>query len=309
MGGLFFVPMVGLLGILIAWYRRDPQRFLDGAAEDAPLRLTRWAIGMLAPQRAEWGQAMLGELGHIKGWARRMRFALGCVAAAPMLPPWGRAAAGVWAMIALAASSVGLYASVAVHYRLAGGDWIAGGVLTLFVIGVLLGGSSLARRAGVAIPGLLGGLIVALVWLALSGFTFLDQILPDIVHWHQLVDLLVVPFVVGAAGTLWSGDPVVGKRVARLAAITSGLGLFVYTSIAVAVIGGGGPPDQDGGFTLRGTVSDRLGNNMIILAYATFVVATVGWGGAASAGRLLRRTPPPAIAGPISPNPEPQQGA
>ena len=23
MGGLFFVPMVGLLGILIAWYRRD----------------------------------------------------------------------------------------------------------------------------------------------------------------------------------------------------------------------------------------------------------------------------------------------
>ena len=66
MGGLFFVPMVCLLGILIAWYRRDPKRFLDGPTEDAPLRLTRWAIGLLAPQRAEWGQAMLGELGHIK---------------------------------------------------------------------------------------------------------------------------------------------------------------------------------------------------------------------------------------------------
>ena len=90
MGGLFFVPMVGLLGILIAWYRRDPQRFLDGPTEDAPLRLTRWAIGLLAPQRAEWGQAMLGELGHIKGRVRRMRFALGCVAAALVLPPWGR---------------------------------------------------------------------------------------------------------------------------------------------------------------------------------------------------------------------------
>ncbi len=73
MGGLFFVPMAGLLGILIAWYRRDPRRFLDGPTEDAPLRLTRWAIGLLAPQRAEWGQAMLGELGHIKGRARRMR--------------------------------------------------------------------------------------------------------------------------------------------------------------------------------------------------------------------------------------------
>ena len=92
MGGLFFVPMVGLLGILIAWYRRDPQRFLDGPTEDAPLRLTRWAIGLLAPQRAEWGQAMLGELGHIKGRVQRMRFALGCVAAALVLPPWGRGA-------------------------------------------------------------------------------------------------------------------------------------------------------------------------------------------------------------------------
>jgi hypothetical protein len=309
MGGLFFVPMVCLLGILIAWYRRDPQRFLDGPTEDAPLRLTRWAIGLLAPQRAEWGQAMLGELGHIRDRGRRMRFALGCVAAALVLPPWGRAAASVWAMIALAAGSVGLYASVAVHYRLAGGDWIAGGILTVFVIGVLLGGISLVRRPGVAIPGLLGGLIVGLVGLALSGFTFLDQILPDIVHWHQWVDLIVVPFVVGAAGTLWSGNPVVGKRVARLAAITSGLGLFVYTSIAVAVIGGGGPPDQDGGFTLRGTVSDRLGNNMVLLAYTTFTVATIGWGGAAAAGRLLRRTPTPTIAGTISPDPEPQQEA
>ena len=309
MGGLFFVPMVCLLGILIAWYRRDPKRFLDGPTEDAPLRLTRWAIGLLAPQRAEWGQAMLGELGHIKDRGRRMRFALGCVVAALVLPPWGRAAAGVWAMTALAAGSVGLYASVAVHYRLGGGDWIAGGILTVFVTGVLLGGISLVRRPGVAIPGLLGGLIVGLVGLALSGFTFLDQILPDIVHWHQLVDLIVVPFVVGAAGTLWSRDPVVGKRVARLAAITSGLGLFVYASIAVAVIGGGGPPDQDGGFTLRGTVSDRLGNNMVLLAVTTLIVATIGWGGAAAAGRLLRRTPTPTIAGPISPDPEPQQEA
>ena len=47
LGGLFFVPMVSLLGILIAWYRRDPRRFLDGPAEDAPLRLMRWAIGLL----------------------------------------------------------------------------------------------------------------------------------------------------------------------------------------------------------------------------------------------------------------------
>src|SRR5450432_873209 len=292
---LLFVPMLGLLGIVIALYRRNPQRFLDGPTEDAPLRLMRWAAGLLSPQRHEWGQAMLGELDHLDGRIRRMRFALGCVGAALVLPPWGRAAAGVWAMITLAVASVGLYISVAIHYRLATGDWVAAGILTVFVTGVLLGASALVRRPGVAIPGLLGGLVVALVWLTLSGFTFYDQILPNIVPWHRLVEVIVVPFVVGAAGTVWGRDPVVGRRIARLAAITAGLGLYVYKTIAVAAIGGGGPFDQDGGGTLRGTISDRLGNNLIDLALITMVVATVGWGGAAAASRLLRHTPTPAV--------------
>ena len=152
LGGLFFVPMVGLLGILIAWYRRDPRRFLDGPTQDAPLRLMRWAIGLLAPQRAEWGQAMLGELGHIEGRIRRMRFALGCVGAALVLPPWGWAATGVWAMIVLAAGAVGLYAGMAVHYGLGGGDWIAVSILTVFVLGVVLGASALVRRPASHFP-------------------------------------------------------------------------------------------------------------------------------------------------------------
>ena len=307
LGGLFFVPMVSLLAILIAWYRRDPRRFLDGPAEDAPLRLMRWAIGLLAPQRAEWGQAMLGELGHIEGWTRRMRFALGCAGAALVLPPWGRAAAGVWAVIVLAAGAVGLYAGMAVRYGLGGGDWIWVSILTVFVLGALLGASALVRRPGVALPGLLGGLFIAVIFLTVSGFTFLDQILPNTVGWHRLVQVIAVPFLVGAVGTLWSRDPIVGKRIARLAAIASSLGLFVYTTIAVAVIGGGGPPDADGGFTLRGTISDRIGNNMVLLFFTTLVFATIGWGGAAAAGRLLRRTP--TAVRPVTSNPVPQQEA
>ncbi len=307
LGGLFFVPMVGLLGILIAWYRRDPRRFLDGPAEDAPLRLMRWAIGLLAPQRAEWGQAMLGELGHIEGRIRRMRFALGCVGAALVLPPWGPAATGVWAMIVLAAGAVGLDAGMTVHYGLGGGDWIAVSILTVFVLGVLLGASALVRRPGVALPGLLGGLFIAVIFLTVSGFTFLDQILPNTVGWHRLVQVIAVPFLVGAVGTLWSRDPIAGKRIARLAAIAGSLGLFVYATIAVAVIGGGGPPDADGGFTLRGTISDRIGNNLVLLGFTILVFATIGWGGAAAAGRLLRRTP--AAAGPVTSNPVPPQEA
>jgi hypothetical protein len=294
---------------MIALYRRNPQRFLGGPTEDAPLRLVRWAVGLLSPQRANWGQAMLGELDHIDGRIRRMRFALGCVGAALMLPPWGQAAAGVWAMVVLAAGAVGLYGGLVVHYRLGVGDWIAAGILTVFVIGVLLGACALVRRPIVAIPGMLGGLFIALVWLTLSGFTFLDQVLPDIVHWHHLVEVIVVPCVVGVAGTLWRRDPVVGRRIARLAAITGSLGLYVYTTIAVAAIGGGGPFDADGGGTLRGTISDRLGNNLILLLFTTLVAASVGWGGAAAAGRLLRRTPTPTVPGPISPNPETQQEA
>ncbi len=303
------VPMLGLLGIMIALHRRNPQRFLDGPTEDAPLRLMRWAAGLLSPQRHEWGQAMLGELGHLEGRIRRLRFALGCVVAALVLPPWGRAAAGVWAMIVLAAGAVGLDGGLAARYRLGGGDWIAAAILTVFVTGVLLGASALVRRPGVTIPGLLGGLFITVTWLTLSGFTFLDQLLPNTVPWHRLVQVIVVPFIVGAAGTLWGRDPIAGKRIARLAAITASLGLFVYTSIAVAAIGGGGPFDQDGGGTLRGTISDRLGNNLVLLAFTTLVVATIGWGGAAAAGRLLRRTPTPTVPGPISPNPETQQAA
>jgi hypothetical protein len=306
---LVFIPMLGLLGIMVALYRRDPRRFLDGPTEDAPLRLMRWVAGLLSPQRHEWGQAMLGELDHLDGRLRRMRFALGCAVAALMLPPWGRAAAGVWAMITLAVASVGLYASLAIHYRLATGGWVAAGVLTVFVASVLLGASALVRRPGVAVPGLLGGLVVALVSLALSGFTFYDQMLPNTVPWHRAVQVIGVPFVVGAAGTVWGRDPVVGRRIARLAAITAGLGLFVYATIAVAVIGGGGPFDQDGGGTLRGTISDRLGNNLVLLAFITLVVATVGWAGAAAAGRAFRRTLTPAVPGPASPGSETQQEA
>lgn len=291
LGGLFFLPMLCLLGILIAVYRRDPRRFLDGPTEDAPLRLTRWATGLLAPQRAEWGQAMLGELGYLEGRLRRMRFAAGCVGAALVLPPWGQAAAGIWAMIVLAAGAVGLYGAMAASYGLGAGAWITAAILAVFAVAAVLGASALLRRPGVALPGLLGGLIIAVVFLSLSGFTFLDQVLPDIVPWHPPVEVIVMPFAVGVAGTLWSRDPVAGRRIARLAAITASLGLYVYTTIGVAVIGGGGPFDQDGGGTLRGTISDRLGNNVILLAFTIGVFATIGWAGAATAGRLVRRTP------------------
>jgi hypothetical protein len=293
----FLVFLVTPIAVAVALYRRNPRRFLDGPAEDAPLRLLRWAVSLLSPQRAEWGQAMLGELGHAGGRLRRMRFALGCSGAALVLPPWGRPAAGLWAAIVITAASFTIYAGLTVRYRLGAGAWIALAVVLIICAGYLLGVSALLRRPGLALPGLLGGVFATVAGLGLSGFTAVDQVtfIPD--PWQQWVRVIVVPAAIGAAGALWRRDPAAGRRVARLAALSAGLLQLLYATVAVAILGGGGPPDQDGGYTVRGTVSDRLGNNIVDLVVSTLIVAMVGWAAAALAGYLVRRTPAPA-AGP-----------
>jgi hypothetical protein len=290
----FFVLLVAPIAVAVALYRRNPRRFVDGPSEDAPLRLLRWAVGLLSPQRAEWGQAMLGELGHLDGRWRRMRFAFGCSGAALVLPPWGRAAVGLWATAAATAASLIIYTSLTVQYGLGVGGWIALAVVGLICVGYLLGASALLRRPGIALPGLLGGLFATLAGLAQSGFTPVDLVTYIPTGWHRGVTVFAVPAAIGVAGTLWRRDPVAGRRVARLAALSAGLLQLLYATVAVAILGGGGPPDADGGFTVRGTVSDRLANNIVDLVIGTLIIALVGWAAAALAGYLVRRTPPPA---------------
>jgi len=291
----FIVFLLTPIGVAIALYRRNPRRFLDGPADDAPQRLLLWAVSLLSPRRAEWGQAMLGELAHLEGRRRRLRFAFGCAGAALIMPPWGRAAVGLGAAIAVTAGSLTLYASLAAHYGLGAGDWIALAVLGIICAGFLLGASALLRRPGIALPGLAGGVFGVVVGLSIAGFTAVDQVSFIPRPWQQWVTVIAVPAAIGAVGTLWRRDPAAGRRVARLAALSAGLLQLLYATVAVAILGGGGPPDQDGGFTVRGTISDRLGNNIVDLVVGTLLIAMVGWAAAALAGRLVRRTPAPAI--------------
>jgi hypothetical protein len=94
-----------------------------------------------------------------------------------------------------------------------------------------------------------------------------------------------VPFLVGVAGTLWTGGAVAGRRVARLAALSAGLGLYLYGTVAVAVIGAGGPAHP--GFSVSYVISDRLGNNVIFdLVAIPLMAAAIGWAGAAATARL-----------------------
>ncbi len=286
-----FIFMMCPVGIAVALLLRYARAVPAGPAvrDDVPGRLLRWAVGMLSAQREEWGQAMLGELDHIEGRGPRWRFSAGCAGAALLLPPWGPAAAAVWAMTAAAAGAAGVYASLAIRYRLGTGGWVFAAIMLVFLVGFTLAAATLLRRPGAAIPGLLGGLFVALTWLALAGFTFYGVTAPMIAPWSPLTAEVAVPVLVGVAGTLWGGAAAAGRRTARLAALSAGLGLYLYGTIAVAVLGAGGPP-ADTGWTVSSIVSDRLGTNVIKdLVVVPLVTATIGWAAAAATARVRPR--------------------
>jgi len=282
---VLIIPIM-LLGIAVALFRRSSQAVVFGPRPDAPLQLLRWATGLLSAQRAEWGQAMLGELAHIEGRARRWRFTIGCIGAALLLPPWGRAAGAVFATVAVAVGALGLYGSVILRYRLGASSLIGAAIAATFLLSFVLAAVVLLRRPGVAVPGLLGGLFVALAWVAASGFTFSNMILRVWPAWALPLLFIAVPAAVGGLGTLWGGSAAAGRRTARLAGISAGLGVYLYGTLAVAVFGAGGPHD-DSGFSATYTINDRLGNNLIFyLALLPLVTATFGWSAAALTARI-----------------------
>ena len=282
---MLIIPMM-LLGIAVALFRRSSRAVVYGPRPDAPLQLLRWAAGLLSAQRAEWGQAMLGELAHIEGRARRWRFTIGCIGAALLLPPWGRAAGAVLAIVAVAVGSLGVYASVIIRYRLGTSSLIGAAIVATFLLGFVLAAIVLLRRPRVAVPGLVGGLVVALAWMAASGFTFSNMILRVWPAWALPLLVIVVPAAVGGLGTLWGGSAAAGRRTARLAGISAGVAVYLYGTLAVAVFGAGGPAD-DSGFSATYTINDRLGNNLIFyLALLPLVTATFGWSAAALTARI-----------------------
>ena len=129
---LMMCPAGIALALLPRYARAVPA---DPAAHrDVPERLLRWAAGLLSARREEWGQA----------------------------------AAAVWAVVVAAAGAAGVYAAVAVRYRVGAGGWVFAVITLVFLAGFTLAVATLLRRPGVALPGL-GGLVVALTWLALSG--------------------------------------------------------------------------------------------------------------------------------------------
>jgi hypothetical protein len=244
---------------------------------------------------------MLGELAHVEGGGRRWRFTIGCVFAAVLMPPWGRAGAAVGAMLVVAIGGLGLYASVITRYGLGVNAWVWAAVVLAFVLALVLAAVPLVRRPGVAVPGLVAGLFIALAWLVANGFGFVAFLTSVLPAWALLLLHFVVPAAVGLVGTLWSGSAVTGRRTARLAAISAGLALFLYGTLALVVVGAGGPRD-DSGFTVRYIVADRLGNLVIFyVVLLPLVTATIGWAASAAAARMLPASSPDELAAPPTP--------
>ena len=287
--------MVVLLGAGVWRLARVRRRVMPGAPavrDDVPARLLGWAAGLLAAERAEWGQAMAGELDQIEDRAERWRFAAGCVTAALLLPPWGRAAAAVVAFIAAAAGCAGLFGCAVIRYPglvSGGGIWVFLAVLLAILAGDILAGSVLMRRPGVAGPGLVGGLVVAAPWLALAGVTDHPVASPLV----PLLWLVVVPLAVGAGGTWRGGTAAFGRRTALLAGLSAALGLFLIR-VGVLVASGGGPytPGQirEAGATDVTTyfVGDGLGRATMLLLLIPLLTAMIGWAGAALAAHIRR---------------------
>lgn len=206
------------------------------------------------------------------------------------MPPWGRAAAAVWAMTAVAAGSAGLCAFAGARYGLEAGDWVFAAVPLVFLAGYALVACVLVRQPRVATGGLLGGLLVALAWLLLYGWTFDDVIAnPVTALWVPLVLLVAVPLLVGVAGALWGGSRAAGRRIAWLTAISASLYMFLYGTISVVTLGAGGPPG-DPGCTRPCLIGDRLGSNTVFYLWGLPLMTTaLGWAAAAATARIRPR--------------------
>jgi hypothetical protein len=263
------------------------------AVPDGPARFLAWVVGLLATERQEWGQAMAGELDRLEGRRQRWRFALGCATAALVMPPWGRAGAVVGTLATVASVGGGVVVYSYIHYGLGTGlgTWLSAVVLVAVLGGSCLAAGALARRPGVAGPGFAGGLVVAAAWLAVSGVTFTRFLQPITHFWVVLVVALLVPGAVGVAASLWARSDVAGRRIARLAAVSAGLSLYLYGVVAVAVVGPRAELPSPG-WTSAAMVSDMLSNQIGFgLLFVPLATATVGWAAASATARLCTWQP------------------
>jgi hypothetical protein len=282
---LLGILLLGVLGAVL-WGREHPPQEV-AKARDVPDRLLQWVVGLLPADRIEWGQAMLGELDRVTGFSARWRFALSCVAGVLLPPPQG--AVGPMAVLGtFALGSAIVFGIGFVHFGLATspGNWVELAILAAIVMATLIGVSVQLRRPAVARLGLIGGFVVAAVWLGISNFTYLGIISPitSVGSWSGPLLIIGVPLVVGMGATWRSGSASVGRRATRLAGISGGLAMFFIATIAVVAIDGG--PRDPGASVADGVSEAFFSAAFLFLISMPLAMTAVGWVAATSTGRL-----------------------
>jgi hypothetical protein len=280
------ILLLGGTGVVL-WSGEHPPPDGLTVAGDVPLRLLRWAVGLVPADRVDWGQAMLGELDRIEGRSKRWRFAVGCMASVVLLPPWGPVGP-MAGLVTVALGGAVAFGFGFVHFGLATNpwNWVMLVILAALVVSSIVAVSVLLRRPGAAPLGLGGGLFVAAAWLAFSEFTYAGIISPiySVSAWSDPALFIGVPLVVGVVGAWRSGSASVGRRAARLSGISAGLALFFIATISVVAIDGG---PRDPGVGVAGGVSEAFSNvAMLFLIFLPLATATIGWVAATATARF-----------------------
>jgi hypothetical protein len=305
MGAVVAAAVVALLVWVVRPMRRRGEPGATGpAVQDAPSRLLAWAVRALPADRAQWGEAMFGELHQMDNQRQRWRFAIGCAGAALLLPSRRADSAGLAARLvaATALAGAGLVAYSLWRYPgilAQGKTWP---ILTIFLtvlVGYALIATFLVRRGPVARPGLAGGLALAGAWIIGGTATVFQP--PQPAHSLALLAIPIASLAVGVAAASRSATAAVRHQVVLLSAAVAGLTFFLVLA-GVTLLTAGGPYDAGqlrdfpgSGLPTMATyaVSDNLGSAMMLLLLVPAVTASIGCAAAGITALLAHRATPP----------------
>ena len=308
MMGALVVPLaVCVLGVAVIVLRRRTVRTVPaGEVRDVPHRLLAASVALLSADRAEWGQAMVGELDRLTAPGERWRFVLGCTRTTMLLPP-RRGARGrpiVTVVASAAAACVGLVGYGLIRYPgviTGAGSWVAVAAFVAVLVGYTVTANIIVRRMNqpaldAVRVALIGATVIAALWIVVGvsasfgGSSYVAT---------MLVALPLASLSVGALGTWRGGTASTGRLSAALLAL--GTGMFVFLVwIGDTLLTAGRPYDagmvrdfhSSGAHDLATyAVNDNMGSAMMLLLLVPMLTAAFGLTGAAITARVLRRTP------------------
>jgi hypothetical protein len=288
--GLIIVAVVvvaAAAGVYRVWHRRR------GGSTDIPAAIVAWAARLLSVDRADWGQAMLGELGQYQGSAR-WRYALGCALAAIGLPRRGRSGRWVLASVLVASiASAGLVGYGFARYPgmvTGAGTWLALAAFAAVLVGFVLITGVTTRQSPIGVTGLVAGCALAAVWIVIGAVALSMR---STASMFLLLILPLASIAVGVVGARRGRTRTAGRRAALVSAVVAALAVFLVLATDTLVTGGR-PYDagqlQDfatSGYPDMATyaVSDNLGTSMVLLLLMSAMTALLGSAGATLATR------------------------